>query len=296
MGEWVRNVALGGALIVGLGVIGAVSGFSLGADLQEYDERRTFAAQDLSKIWIETGDVDVNLLPGQTNEAVVHLHGAGDEGKYHLTADQRGDQLHVKVDHDPIYFSLNLSAVRKSIRLDVTVPQKQYEELKAELSSGDFAAEDLKAKNMEVTASSGDLLLRHITAQTGAINVTSGDIRVDTWQGAETFSSTASSGDLVLNDVSGAVRAEASSGDITLRLKGMNGDVEVHASSGDTVVSLPGSASFEFALTTSSGDVAMDFPATFQNNDEDRKSGTVGSGGKKLVIETSSGEIGVRKN
>lgn len=355
MGEWVRNTALGGALIVGLGVIGAVSGLSFGADLQEYDEKKTFAAQNLSKIMIETGDVDVNLLPGVTNEAVVHLHGAGRAETYHLTADQKGNELRIAVDHDPVYFSLNPSAVRTSIRLDVTVPQKQYEELKAELSSGDLTAEDLKAKRMEfttssgdatleraegesltVTASSGDLLLRQITAKTGEIVSTSGDIRVDTWQGGETVSSSATSGDMelggidsrhvrlrassgdirltgagqraelldaemtsgemVLNDVSGAVRARAAAGDITVRLKEMTGDVNVYSSSGDTVVALPGSASFEFALTNSSGDVEMDFPATYQSNDEHRKSGIIGSGGKKLSIETSSGQIGVRKN
>lgn len=355
MGEWVRNIALGGVLLAGLGVIGAVSGLDLGTDLQDYDERKTFAAQDLSNILIETGDVDVHLMPGQTDEAVVHLYGKGRADSYHLSADQKGGRLSIAVDHDPVYFSLNLSAVRTSIRLDVTVPEKQYEELKAELSSGDFAAEDLKAKRLEiitssgdttldgaegesvnVTASSGDLLLRRITARSGTINATSGDIRVDGWRGGETISSTATSGDMevggldsrtvrlrassgsirladggphieeidaeitsgdmVLNDVRGAVRARASSGDITLRLKEMNGDVEVHATSGDTVVALPGAASFAFALTTSSGDVGVDFPASFQSNDEHRKSGIVGTGGHKLTIETSSGKIGVRKN
>jgi lia operon protein LiaG len=354
MKEWVRIVVLCGVLIAGLSVAGTMAGFSLGTDLHDYDDKKTFAADGLKYILVESEEVDVHVMSGDTDQAVVHLHGAAQADAYHLVTEQRGDRLNIRIDRTGKRFDWGLSAARMSIRLDITVPEKQYDQLYFALSSGDLRDDDLHAKETEVvtrsgdvqldgatsdslkvTASSGDLLLRQIEAKTGQITTRSGDVQVDGWRGNEELTVTASSGDvqvsglesqavharagsgdlrftmagvsraidaevtsgeLVLYDVSGNVNARATSGDVTVRMKELGEHVDVNTTSGDVIVFLSGTAAFDFWLKSSSGDLNVDFPATYKLADEHRKEGSVGAGGKRVVVETTSGEINVHKN
>ena len=72
-----------------------------------------------------------------------------------------------------------------------------------------------------------------------------------------------------------------------IRLKTVNGGIDI---------SLPGDASAELRAATVNGDIETDFPITVQGRVSKRKlSGTIGSGGRQLALETVNGGIEIKK-
>jgi DUF4097 and DUF4098 domain-containing protein YvlB len=123
-----------------------------------------------------------------------------------------------------------------------------------------------------------------------------------------------SSGDERVEYVSGDIKARASSGDIWLDFQGLEGEVDaetssgsitvlnvsertrLHSSSGNVEAELREDTSCDLSISTSSGDIDVDFPITVSGQmDEDRVEGTIGDGGPLIEIETSSGDVTVRK-
>ncbi len=99
-------------------------------------------------------------------------------------------------------------------------------------------------------------------------------------------------------DAAGTARAETVNGGITARLgrADWNGTLTLKTVNGGVEVVLPEGLSADVRASTVNGDIETDFPLTVTGRISRRKlEGTIGSGGRRLEMETVNGGIELRK-
>lgn len=100
-----------------------------------------------------------------------------------------------------------------------------------------------------------------------------------------------------LDDVSGDVRIENSNGDVDVHATKL-GNYDIRNHHGDVTVTVPDKSAFSVDAKTQHGDASSDFnDLKVSNSDnEGSVSGTVGSGGPKLLITTDGADVNIRKS
>ena len=186
--------------------------------------------------------------------------------------------------------------VEGNLRFDVASADMRLRRLGGDLSfggsSGDIKASDIRG-NWKSDFSSGDCELDHFDGDALSLRTSSGDIkatsvraglvRIDTSSGDVSFEKA----DLV------EFRGEASSGDFLLETEGSRlKEVHTHTSSGDVRLRLPRDASFEATADQSSGDMDVGFKDGQATLHRDKLVAyRRGSGGTRILVETSSGDL-----
>ena len=154
---------------------------------------------------------------------------------------------------------------------EITLPEKQYRALTADLSSADITTAALTAESLTLQSSSGDIEAAG-NYGTAAIRSTSGDVRLEGLACSGKLQVGSTSGDVAAEGLScGDLEASTTSGD--LKLAGRAGFAAVSSSSGNVKLDGLRSAS-EFRIKTVSGDI--------------RGSGVEGT---LLTVATTSGNI-----
>jgi hypothetical protein len=96
----------------------------------------------------------------------------------------------------------------------------------------------------------------------------------------------------------GTIRAETVNGGVEASFgrADWSGEIQLKTVNGGIDVALPGDVSAELRAQTVNGDIETDFPITVQGRVSKRKlSGTIGSGGRQLALETVNGGIEIKK-
>ena len=128
----------------------------------------------------------------------------------------------------------------------------------------------------------------------GEVDITRGDLTADQIQGPVSLS--ARSYNVTLDRVAGDVSVTTSDGSVDLTAAPPMGNVTIQNRNGEVNVTVPEHANFAVQAETREGDVETDFP--LQRSDEDKVSkltGTVGSGGSLIRINTTQNDISVKK-
>lgn len=261
---------------------------------------------------IET--INIDYLSGK-----VKLTGTDSETvKIRETANETLDddrKVHTWVSGTTLYVRYCASAKRLDLyklekTLEIDIPENvKLSELKIEISSGDADCSKFEAKSVEMKASSGDLFAS-CKAETIEMKASSGDITLTQTGESDKISLETSSGSItVLTEKVGKLDVDSSSGKISVASDGAKvfkshsssgkGEfkfaevpetAEMEASSGDITVYLPEDANVTAEFDVSSGDITYELPFS--------KSGgkyVSGDGSRKLTVETSSGDITVKK-
>ena len=197
-----------------------------------------------------------------------------------------------------------------AVDYEITVPAETT--IRSRSGSGDQTLEGTHG-NVDVQTGSGDVKMDNLTGeirlQTGSGNIRghgisgairggagSGDIEIEeTGRGDVDFHT--GSGNINVRGVQGAFRGEAGSGDITVEGT-QSGSWEMRTGSGNVHIRMPGNASFDADISTSSGTIEVNSPLemTVQGRvQETRKQihGKVRGGGPLLSVRTGSGDIRV---
>ncbi|CAN5670662.1 hypothetical protein BH10ACI4_BH10ACI4_25390 [soil metagenome] len=128
----------------------------------------------------------------------------------------------------------------------------------------------------------------------GEINISSSDISADGAQGP--VSLTTRSRNINLERIAGDLHVTNSNGSVDLSSAPPLGNVTVQNRHGSVNVTVPEKASFTVQAETSNGDIDNDFSLSSQENNSRRSlGGTVGKGGSLIRINTSEGDIGIKK-
>lgn len=310
----------------------ALSLFALAAAADEGSFDRTLTADGAVELEVDTGSGSISVQPGTSGVVKVHGEirtrrdrfgsGAADQVRRiseNPPIEQQGSVIRIGTDRDDdLYRNVTIS-------YEIEVPADTS--VVTHTGSGSLTVGALRGP---VDASSGSGSVRvgaiggEVRAKTG-----SGSIHVDGARGALEVRS--GSGSISADRVEGPITARTGSGSIELeqsgmgdvavesgsgriRLRGIHGglDVKAHsgsidvdgvvtgdwrlsASSGSVTLELSEDAAFELDAHTSSGHIDVDLPVTVQGR-LSRKSlrGTVGGGGARVEIDTSSGSIEIR--
>jgi len=155
---------------------------------------------------------------------------------------------------------------------------------------------DLKAQTL-----AGDI---RAGAVNGSISVetSGGDVRVE--RVGASASARTGGGDIVLPSVNGGVEAQTQGGDVRVGIvaRDVKGGVSIRDAGGDVTLTLPSDFRGDVSLEVRDGDpqeslIRSDFSeiAVTRQRDTQRASGVLNGGGPKVVVQTRSGTIRLRK-
>jgi DUF4097 and DUF4098 domain-containing protein YvlB len=187
--------------------------------------------------------------------------------------------------------------IARSTSGDVTVSGTGGE-VDAGSTSGDVQVEDA-ARRIELSSVSGDVTGRALKGTIEATSV-SGSVEVENAEGDLHAGTT--SGDVVLTNVTSRdIEASTTSGEITFAGDlAADGRYEFHSHSGTIELTIPAAANAKFSVETFSGELDSAFPITLQPGDRSsrrprRFEFTVGNGGARVIAESFSGDLEIRK-
>ena len=244
--------------------------------------------------------------------------------KVHWRVD--GTTLHILFDKPGAVDFLNLDWGSQK-KLTVTVPESllldEYavsaasaeisgsvsaKNLKVDTASGevklDCAADDLRvdtasggvelccvSEHISVETASGAVVLRQSgEAKRVEIETASGKMEAVLGTVAELKANTASGNVSVTAESLKQGNVDSSSGKVTMELAVMPASLEIDTASGDVTLTLPKKADFNLKLETASGDFECEYAVVMK---DDRY--ICGDGSGKINIDTSSGDITIKK-
>ena len=156
---------------------------------------------------------------------------------------------------------------------------------------GDLRIDAPQRLGLNIDLSSADLEVKNMTGNV-TVDVSSGDITVGTTGRIDIETS---SGDV--NVVTGkGGRIDVSSGDTRVDLTSRNFDeLVIESSSGDVLINIADGAGIDFELDASSGTIAINYGGFAVAESEGRIVVSVNGGGKRVRVDTSSGDIQIGK-
>ena len=171
-------------------------------------------------------------------------------------------------------------------------------DVEANSTSGDVTIDDASGR-IEIGSVSGDVQAGRLKGNVEA-NSVSGTLEVSDVEGGVHVGTT--SGDISLVGVrSRDIEASTTSGDIEFEgvVEG-DGRYEFHSHSGNITLTIPAASNAKFAVETFNGEMDSAFPLTLQPTDRTNRRPrrfqfNVGSGGARIIAETFSGDLEIRK-
>ncbi len=262
----------------------------------------------IEKIDIDYRSGDVKLVGSDTSSVSIK------ETSNKQLDDKR--KVHSWVDGTTLYIRYCASAKKLDLnnldkKLTVTIPgDVKLSDVKVVVSSGSFGAENFEAENINAESSSGavsvDCTVKNVKmeASSGSVYLTqkgvggeislmasSGSVNADV-ESADKLSTEVSSGKI--NVKTGKVnefKSKASSGSCEFTFDEVPASSNIEASSGDVTIYLPENADISATFKHSSGDLDYsDIAFTKDGNNY-----VSGNGSNKLSVETSSGDITIKK-
>jgi len=147
--------------------------------------------------------------------------------------------------------------------------------------------------NLDINTAGGDIRCGGITGM-AQLNTSGGDIWADKFSG--NLEASTSGGDVYLFCSNAAIEAETSGGDIKLEYTGENRGIDLSTSGGDIVIKVPNDFKAAIDLSTSGGDVSCSLNmSNVKKSYESSLKGDINGGGKKLIAQTSGGDITVKE-
>ena len=191
---------------------------------------------------------------------------------------------------------LSMKRMKGNLDLETTSGDVEVFDVRGDVAirgtSSDLELSTIKG-DVKISSTSGETSVEDLTGSV-RIDKTSGDIHLEMIRGDIQASS--SSGDLIMDQIEGGLDLETSSGDIEVKTKILpRCEYHVETSSGSVDFSLPENSDAQVTLETSSGDMNSELPLTLHSISRNLLEGELGSGGPKIHLVTSSGDIEFRE-
>lgn len=312
-----------GFLLIIIGIISLFLVFNSGdkisfnnlwsAFAKKVDYEKTVDIQNIDNLQIQTGSMNIRVVKGQDEQALVRLHGSVSRNlakDTDLQVEQSGNTLTIRANESHgFWFGFNFS----NLAMTVELPEKQWDQIKVkansgnirlnelfadsvavEASSGNVAIEQMKGNKIYVKANSGNLKLKDITGEAVELKTSSGNISMDGFDSPDvTFN--ANSGNVSLTGGRAAFQGKTTSGNIKLKVDELLPHSDLQANSGNVTVSLnkrPSSLAVDYRGGSGRGRIERDgFTYEYKADDRDNIKGAFGSGEVKLAVQTGSGNF-----
>jgi lia operon protein LiaG len=284
---------------------------------EEFYWNKTVQGNDIEVLNIDTSSTEVILSAGSEEDIKMELKGEISsklKENVQVEVTQSGRSLNVKVIVERNSgFSFGMEVIKLALMLEV--PQKLYEKIIVETSSGGINAKDLEGKEVKFKASSGEvdasgikahiefkskaksggILLNGIEAPAIFAKANSGTLILQNLI-SEDIQAKASSGRIIAKKWTGSFSAETNSGGIDLHSPELTGNIDAEASSGDVMLFFDKKPeSFTIDFSGSSGEAQMEMKGVeFEEKTDHRISGKMGDGKYTIRVKTSSGDFDFR--
>lgn len=265
-----KNNYLAGVLFVLAGVLllvwtidGKVSFFQWTAGEREILESQQFDLA-IAELDIQTSSTDVIFRQSSDDTLKLEVHGyPAQQAHYRLEVKEHDDKLVIAYEDSN---RLNWFSFQRGHRLVVELPDKAFQRMEAQSSSGDIVAEtELLANEVRMETSSGDVILEAVQTDKLAVKSSSGDLSAHANIEAGQADWKTSSGNIELRGMRAqAVTIASQSGNVELgdmsaasmTINGSSGNVEVETCACHLEVSLS-SGDVEFHALTGAGKVKV---------------------------------------
>lgn len=292
------GVVLIGVLIwFGLSVWNSDEGFMSGLPFfgtKEVHIEKSFEASSLKNVEVDVSSSDINVIRGNSAQINVRVQGKASSkiaSKIDLKAKTKGDTLELGIDQpNGFQFGFHYS----NVSITVEVPEKQWNEIQAKVSSGNISVEKIESKSIEAKASSGNIKLTSSQAAEMELSTSSGNIKAADFK-ADSLKFHTSSGDVSLKDGEAKLKGDATSGNIRLDVDELLHDADLSTGSGNVTVTLdrePKSLAVDYRGGSGSGKIKWDgFRYEDKGKDGNMLKGSFGAGETKLKVTTGSGNF-----
>lgn len=301
----------------GIGVsIGSFStGKVLGSNTKAGDIKTYTFKDDISDIQIVTSVAETDLRVEDVDEISVRYE--TETGGFIFNARVEGDRLVVKEEGG---FLLSIfSFDNKESKLEVILPEKEYDDVEIITASGNTDIEQLVCKDFNSVVTSGNSKYE-IFAPVISVTTTSGyvevnnctdkkadRIKLDSVSGNHTISGFKCD-EFKLNSVSGCIKAEGISGkgaadivsgEIFIDYAEWDNDLKLNAVSGEFDITLPEYSGVEIDLEALSGEVEVELKEDENDTDKSTFSGDSNSGElggdnvHEVKVDLVSGEVNI---
>jgi len=293
---------------------------ALAARVQEKEER-TFVLAEEGSVSVENvaGDIviyawdeeEVKMIATKSAKAVTKKRAEELIEAIDIAISANDNQINIDTEF-PWWNSLDPTS---SLKVDYELWVPLSAETKAESVSG---AIEIMERNNDVWAKSvsGSIEMERIKGDAEA-KTTSGEIKITKVEG-ESIIADSTSGKVSLQEVTGIIEAHSVSGRVKIAdskgaaksIRTTSGSIWVELTeiiesppdmvltsvSGDVTLLLPDTISAEIDARTTSGRISLEFKVLVEGEIEKRRlQGTIGEGGIRITLKTTSGDISLEK-
>lgn len=197
----------------------------------------------------------------------------------------------VKLTHLSLQNGVNISSTSGNI----TAIEVKATDMQIESNSGDVILEQLSLdESLDIDSKSGNKKMKDILCDQVTVDSTSGDtiaerVRVDE------MTVDSRSGKVDLKELVGGAQIATTSGDINITVLQPSDDYQLSAKSGSIHLTLPSDTGFELDAEVKSGSIRCDFELSDQEKEENSLTGRYGNGDINIDVQTTSGDITIKK-
>ncbi|WP_339149216.1 MULTISPECIES: DUF4097 family beta strand repeat-containing protein [unclassified Sutcliffiella] len=286
--------------------------FSFNFNTTPIEQEETVSGNGAETIEIHTTSADIKVVSVDREDIYAKLSGEvsdKNKDKYKLIVKKVGGNVHIEVNQPKMKFQIGTNIT--SLKLEVEVPKKTYQELSTYSTSSDIQMTDLQLDSLRTELTSGDILIEGVTITNSySIDLTSGDVRIENTE-AKTIAIEGTSGDITIKEVlanvqvdttsgdikiwgvQGNINVETTSGDIDIENERITGNIEVEVTSGDVRIKVdetPSSLAVDYKGRSGKGNVNLD-GMQYEEKSESEIKGKVGNGEYMLKVRTTSGDF-----
>ncbi len=285
----------------------------------------TAKAGEVKEYTFDNGVSDIDIVTTSA-EAVIKVDETSDKVSVRYESETGGQLFSARVEGDKLVvreegaFLLHLFTFTKhEAKLEITLPQKEYDEVEIVTASGDIEIEKLICRDFESVVTSGNSDYNifaeeiNITTTSGCVTATNctdrtaDEIKLDSVSGTHKISGfrcnefklNSVSGIITAEGVSGKGTADIVSGEIYIGYSEWNSDLKLNAVSGEIDITLPDDAGVTVDLEAVSGGVDVDLTsdgsgAATARLTGDSQSGILGCDNVHNVkVDLVSGEVNI---
>jgi DUF4097 and DUF4098 domain-containing protein YvlB len=163
--------------------------------------------------------------------------------------------------------------------------------VKAHTAGGNIILKGSKG-DADVHTSGGDLRIGEVEGNLMA-KTSGGNIKLERVTGR--VDAQTSGGDVHVNEAYGPVMARTSGGNVSAKLNEQpKGDCALKTSGGNVELMIPEKLALDVRASTSGGSIRSDFPGEM-NKSKTRMTAQLNGGGPEMVLETSGGNVNIRR-
>jgi hypothetical protein len=182
--------------------------------------------------------------------------------------------------------------------LDIELPQKFFDEIDINITSGSLNAELPATDNLYIHIKSGSATLNHnhgIRSNHLKSNTISGSVTINGFS-PDTYDIHSTSGTQRINGLSGSGSVRLASGIANISFGEWDGDLRINITSGTANITVPGGSGADINFSRTSGSLSYNFDGDSGWLNRSGNASVGGSNRQKVNVSVTSGNVSIKNN